>query len=300
MPRLLLPPILLLAITNCATQPAPFRPTERVESESPTGEPESVYDVVVGDQRYGEAKVWSAGVYEADVEGAPRTLVHVAIEIENTSGAELALDPRSIRLESIDVLGTVLPDASLVSTTGSLETAPQSSGRLDAYFELPTGTEPRHVDGYDVRWTVSAPDGAYSQVTPFTEDEVDRPDYLPYGYFYPYYPYGYYYNLSYAYPYRRYDVVVRHHVPHRLVLRERDLILPRSLPHRAITPHHDVRPRPLPHHVRHRSVAPERPTARAESRDRRIERRDVRREDRKVPRNPDPRRGPTRPPRGGS
>lgn len=246
----------LVVALGCASQPEYFRPTERAVGTAPTGEPESVYDVVVAGTRYGEVKVWSAGAYRGAVEGRERTLVHVAIDVENASDVALRLDPRAIRLEAIKLNDVVLPDAPMVSTAGSMQIPPKSAGGFEAYFELPEGTDPQNVDAFQVRWSLAADGELYSQITPFTEFSPPRYyyGYAP-GYYYPYYRYGYYYDWSFHYPYHHHHAIVRHHVPHHVGVPRHVLERPHHFPHRVLPPHHVIRPHHAPH-IRHHGFAP--------------------------------------------
>ena len=183
MPRLLLVTALVLA--GCAASRQYFEPTERVRGATLQGYPESIYELTGPQGHFGEAKVWSRGSYR----GEGGTVVHVSIEIHNTSGQNVELKSQDVRLDPVHTEDGVLTDLAPAETqTYNVPAATIREVRL--HFVLPPGTTPGEVNAFRVRWHVTNGAQAYSQLTPFVQE--DR----RYGY-----AYGPMYGQVYGYAY---------------------------------------------------------------------------------------------------
>lgn len=183
---------LLLLITalvfgGCAASRQYFLPTEQVHGATLQGYPESIYTLTGAQGHFGEAKVWSRGAYRGE---GGTTVVHVSIEINNTSAAPAQLSGADVRLDPVRTSdGALLSDVQ--PADGKLYTIPPATIReIRLHFVLPKDISPGEVAGFRVRWNVSTAAGqVYSQLTPFIEEP---PHYAYYGYGYPG-PYYYHY-----------------------------------------------------------------------------------------------------------
>ena len=96
-----LPLALLLVATaaGCADSRQYFRPTEHVYGQTMRGDGEAIYSLVGPFGPFGEAKVWSRGAFRED--GA--TLLYATIDLHNTSGVPIIIDPQRVRLDPVRV-----------------------------------------------------------------------------------------------------------------------------------------------------------------------------------------------------
>lgn len=206
--------VLLLLIAACGSQTEYFRPTE-AQSGSEEGHPAAAYDLNVAGARLGEARVWSAGAYEGEVDGVDRTLIHTSVEVENTSDTPIVVETDKTRLEAVStdkrVLGATTP-AAVYAERGRTVVSPGETARFDLHFALPKDIGPQEVDAFRLRWSVAARGQEYTQVTPFDEFEPPTTTYAygPYPFYDPFWdPYfGPYFGPPGYYPYvvRQVDV----------------------------------------------------------------------------------------------
>ena len=175
----------MLAATASCTSYRAFRPAEKTLTETPDGTPAAIYDLRVGNDRWGDVRVWSNGAEYREVQGDDRTVVHVGFETRNTIGAPLALDLAHTQLEAIQAgpraLGAVAPS----TTSGEPRTAPHSVSRLDFEFTLPSGVSVGDLQSFRIHWWIHGPgELAYEQFTDF----VPQPAYYYRRYYYWYDP----------------------------------------------------------------------------------------------------------------
>jgi hypothetical protein len=178
--RLALISVLLLG--GCAASRQYFQPTERVRGVTIQGYRESIYPLMGPHGHFGEAKLWSRGAYRGP---GGLTVVHVSIEIHNTSGAHIELAATDVRLDPVRTDDGVLTDVAPAETS-RFAVAPGTIVEERFHFVLPAGTTPGEVSAFRVRWRVTNAGQTYSQHTPFVEH------YWRYGYG-PRYGYGYHY-----------------------------------------------------------------------------------------------------------
>ena len=174
----------LLLGVGCAENSQYFRPTEHVHGQTMQGQPEAIYALVGSQGTFGEAKVWSPGAFHKD--GA--TVLHVQMDLHNTSGTALVIKPEQIRLEPVRVGRDLLHDIAPVERQ-ALSVAPGAFGRVSLSFTLPAGVRAGEISAFGLRWSVQNGPQSYAQLTPFLEDTRSRgPYYRPvYGYGYSYF-----------------------------------------------------------------------------------------------------------------
>jgi len=174
--------VVVMAV-GCAENRQYFRPTEHVYGETLHGQEEAIYALVGPFGPFGEAKVWSPGAFREN--GA--TLLHVKLDLHNTSGVPIVVYPDRIRVDPVRVGRELLHDLRPIETQ-ALSIAPGAFGRVDLRFVLPPTVRPAQASAFGLRWQVQNGPQSYSQLTPFLED-VGRfgPGYPPiYGYGYGY------------------------------------------------------------------------------------------------------------------
>src|SRR5262245_61736723 len=160
--------LLLCAIVlavGCAENRQYFRPTEHVYGQTMQGHPEAIYSLAGQLGPFGEAKVWSSGAFR-EGDGA---LLHVRLDLHNTSGAPILIHPDQIRLDPVRIGNTLLHDISPVERQ-ALAVAPGAFGRVSLSFALPVGVRAGEVSAFGLRWSVTNGPQSYAQVTPFLED----------------------------------------------------------------------------------------------------------------------------------
>jgi hypothetical protein len=148
----------------CAENHQYFRPTERVSGHTAGGEAEALYALNGPFGPFGEAKVWSAGAFRDQ----GRTVLHVAIELHNTSGVLIEVDPAQVRLDPVRV-GQRLIHGLRPAETQRLSVAPGAFGEVRLHFVMPDSVRPAQVSSFGVRWQVQNGPQSYSQITPFLE-----------------------------------------------------------------------------------------------------------------------------------
>lgn len=191
--------VLLLA-AGCSTAREYVRPTERVTAESFTGYPAAEYDLQRAGRHVGEVKIWSRGAARQSIDGVRRTVIHVALEVENTGQQPLSIDPASLRLQQIQTNERVVPDTTPFRTRGTPSVPPGRTEVFEAFFALPADVTPQDVDAFRLQWSVQIDGQRYAQITPFIEFSPAAVRYYTYGPYYGFYPY---YDPFYG-PYGRY------------------------------------------------------------------------------------------------
>jgi hypothetical protein len=169
----------VVCASGCAEDHQYFRPTEHIYGATVHGFDEAIYQLVGPFGPFGEAKVWSPGAFRED----DQNLLHVNIDLHNTSGVPIVVNPREMLLDPVRAGSELLRRVPAIETQ-ALSVAPGAAGRIALRFVLPPDVRPGYVTSFGLRWQVHNGPQAYSQLTPFTED---RGYYYPYGY----YPYGY-------------------------------------------------------------------------------------------------------------
>jgi hypothetical protein len=179
-----------VAAAGCAESRQYFRPTEHVYGETMRGEREAIYSLVGPLGQFGEAKVWSRGAFREH--GA--AVVHATIDLHNTSGVAIVVDPQKIQLEPVragsDLLHNLVP-----LERQKLSVAPGAFGSIKLHFALPQGVHPGQVSSFGLRWQVDNGPQKYNQTTPFLEDSGR---YGPGSGYYGYPPSGYGYAYGYG------------------------------------------------------------------------------------------------------
>jgi hypothetical protein len=192
-------PVLVFAVAGavgCAESRQYFRPTEHVYGHTVRGESEAIYSMVGAVGPFGEAKVYSRGAFRDE----GKTVVYVTIDLHNTSGAPIVVDPQEIRVDPVRVGRDLLHDFPPVEKQ-TLSIAPGAFGAVKLIFVLPEGVSPGQVSSFGLRWKVSNGTQSYAQITPFLETG----DYYP-GYYAPPgygFAYGYGVGCSWADPWCR-------------------------------------------------------------------------------------------------
>lgn len=186
------------AFSGCGPSRYYFRPAEKAVAESLGGFPAAEYEVSIGGQRFGEARIWSEGVERQERDGVARGVIKIGFEIENTSEAPLDLDVAETRLRVIRKDAKAAVDCRPGPSVSEVRAAPHEvhSSHLD--FALPEGMRPRDVRAFRVRWVIRASEKneqQYEQYTAFVRLEPIYASYYwyspwYYGYPYSYYPYG--------------------------------------------------------------------------------------------------------------
>ncbi len=159
--------VVALIAPGCAG-PQAFRPVEeaRVDTADAKGTVAD-YDMKTVQAPLGDARVWAVGAYRAAVNGQRRTVLQVAVALDNESGEELAVE--SLHLGWVQVNETRYEDVEPIRIDGSQTIAPGADARLDAYFVVPTDEEPNDVEGFRLDWTVSRGEARYRQSTEFEQ-----------------------------------------------------------------------------------------------------------------------------------
>jgi hypothetical protein len=210
MTRLLL--IFTLLLGGCAARWQYFQPTEHVHGTTLQGFKEAIYELHGPQGRFGEAKVWSRGAYRGP---GGRTVIHLGIELHNTSGVTLELYAADVRLDRVRTAGGVLTEVA-PAETGSYVAQPTAIVEARFHFVLPAGTSPGDVTAFRARWRVLSAGQSYQQYTPFAEQYRGYwvgPPYSYYRYYcdpfdpYCFYPGPYYYHPYGGYGYRQTIIV---------------------------------------------------------------------------------------------
>ena len=92
--------LLFLALGSCSSHQY-FRPREVVLVRSPGGVPATQYALGEAGNRVGRLNVWSRGAWREDRDEGSRTVIHLGLEIANTSQGTLFIEVDEVRLHSI-------------------------------------------------------------------------------------------------------------------------------------------------------------------------------------------------------
>src|SRR5262249_27462658 len=108
-------------------------------------------------------KVWSNGVDAGEVDGRPRTLFHVGLEVTSTTGG-----PVHVRTPGVRIDGDLAP---VRSTRDETVDVPAGETRgVETYFASPPSVAPQSVDRFVFHWTLDSQGYAYQQATTFVGD----------------------------------------------------------------------------------------------------------------------------------
>jgi hypothetical protein len=175
----------VVLLCGCAASRQYFEPAERIQGQTVGGDKVAIYPLTAAGTQFGEAKLWSHGAYQTDTGS---DVVHVGLEIHNTSATTLELRPEELRL---DVMHEDAGPLSGLRVSGQPQVvAPGQIADASFVFELPEGTSPSDLVALRLHWRVHAGDKTYVQRTPFVE-EAERSRYAaPYYHAYPCWPYG--------------------------------------------------------------------------------------------------------------
>lgn len=184
----------LVSLMGCAESRQYFRPTEHVYGQTVHGEREAIYNLVGSFGPFGEAKVWSRGSFLEDGDA----VVYATIDLHNTSGVPIVIDPQQVRLDPVRAGRELLRDIAPLEHK-KLSVAPGDFGSVRLTFALPRGIVPGQVSSFGLRWKVQNGPQMYSQRTPFIEERGGGYAYA--GYPYPMmYGYGGVYGCSWGNP----------------------------------------------------------------------------------------------------
>lgn len=203
----------LLLVTACGgPEQTSFEPAEKVTARSPEGYSAAEYDLRTDDRALGEARVWSDGAFPKEIRGLERTVVHVGFLIENHVDEPLRLVTDDMRLRSAILDQRTMEDIQPVAVEGTTTIQPQSPQQIDVYFALPSGTDPRDVNAFQVRWQLRARSLTYRQETPFIKSRAEQ--YTGMYFYTPFYdpffydPYAFPTRIViHRYPYRHYHII---------------------------------------------------------------------------------------------
>jgi hypothetical protein len=177
---------------GCAESRQYFRPTEHVYGETMRGEREAIYNLVGPRGQFGEAKVWSKGAFRED----GSAVVHATIDLHNTSGVAIVVDPQNIKLEPVRA-GNELLHGLVPLEHQKLSVAPGAFGSIKLRFVLPEGIQPGQVSSFGLRWEVENGPQKYAQTTPFLET-AGRNEQMSAYYGYPPPTYGFAYGYGFG------------------------------------------------------------------------------------------------------
>lgn len=186
----------VFGLLGCAESRQYFRPTEHVYGETMRGEQEAIYNMAGPFGPFGEAKVWSRGAFREHGD----TVLYATIDLHNTSGVPIIIDPQRIKLDPVRAGKELFKDVAPVEHQ-TLSVAPGSFGSVRLRFVLPARVVPGQVSSFGLHWEVSNGPQKYAQRTPFLEE---RGGYAYASYPPPPYGWGYgYYGCSFADPWCR-------------------------------------------------------------------------------------------------
>jgi hypothetical protein len=181
-----------------------FMPAEHVTGLSPNGSQYAAeYRMQDKEGFFGEAKVWSRGVYRTDVDGHDQTVVHVGFAFDNVIDSPLRFDPQRVYLEDVVMEDGRIERVSPVRVNGDPQVPAGQEREIQVLFALPRDVWPSSVRAYRVVWSVTD-GGRYSERTPFLRDASEYDDVnfgisIYGGYYSPFYwPHRY---GPYSYPY---------------------------------------------------------------------------------------------------
>jgi hypothetical protein len=186
----------MVLASGCAENRQYFRPTERVYGRTIQGHGEAIYELVGAFGPFGEAKVWSPGAFREE----DSTVLHVNVDLHNTSGVPIEVDPQQLRADPVRVGSELLRDVPPLEKQ-RLTVAPGAFGRIKLRYLLPPQYRPGHLSGFGLRWQVKNGPQSYAQVTPFIEEGRYGGGY-GYGHYRgPGYGYGYGVGYGFCSPY---------------------------------------------------------------------------------------------------
>ena len=213
------------ALPACAATPAPVETSAAVTA---TPLPDEVrFDLQVGDKDAGSIVLRSSGAYLDQVGAEQRTVIAVALEIENGSAVPISLDPRELRLSSVRTSKGDLTDLTPYDPSNRADVPPGGKQTVQAQFALPRETSPAAVRDYDLTWILREPGGiAYRLLNVFVQQHGEAfvvPSYESAPY--PYYHYDggawHYGDFGPAWPHPRFLFVAHfgygHRTPHGAV-----------------------------------------------------------------------------------
>ena len=174
----------LIGLMGCAESRQYFRPTEHVYGQTVRGEREAIYNMVGSFGPFGEAKVWSRGSFLEDGEA----VVYVTIDLHNTSGVLIIIDPQDVRLDPLRAGEALLRDVAPLEHK-RLSVAPGAFGSVRLSFALPNRVVPGQISSFGLRWKVQNGPQHYAQRTPFIEERGNN--YYYSGHPAPAYGYGF-------------------------------------------------------------------------------------------------------------
>ena len=164
--------LLSLFAAGCANHRY-FAPRENANGTGPDGHPAAVYAMPPPVQ--GDVRVWSQGTRMAEDDGVEEVELRVGFEIENTGTAVLAIEPGSIQCDEVEYTEGTLTAVRPVATEGVQDAQPGDSTRFDVVFRLPDVRGPRDVDGFTLRFRVTAAgQPLLTQVTPFVPYVIEN------------------------------------------------------------------------------------------------------------------------------
>ncbi len=153
-------PLLALA-ASCGSPVAYFKPAEQVHMQ-PHGRPTvAMYEMQASDGSAGATRLYRRGIFEAK----GHTIAHVAVELESDGNAGMTLDVASLRVTA--KAGDEVEATKPVGTSGPTSIPARGFGKVDAFFELPQGTNPKSITSFEVSWQAELGDQRTGEVTPF-------------------------------------------------------------------------------------------------------------------------------------
>jgi hypothetical protein len=155
----------LFSLLGCAESRQYFRPTEHVYGQTVRGEHEAIYNLVGSFGQFGEAKVWSRGSFLEDGDA----VVYATIDLHNTSGVPIIIDPQDVRLDPLRAGDALLRDIAPLERK-RLSVAPGAFGSVRLSFAMPRGVVPGQISSFGLRWKVQNGPQTYAQRTPFIEE----------------------------------------------------------------------------------------------------------------------------------
>ncbi len=174
--------VLLLVLSSCASHQY-FRPRESSIVESPAGYPAAQYALGEVDNRVGRINVWSRGAEVVDRDDGTWTVIHLGLEITNTSQGVLAINVEEVELRSITIHTQRIDVLNRSVHTGLAQVPAEQVGRLDFEFFVEPDLDPTSIGSFAARWVVQNEEGGvYRNLTLFQEVGYYGYGYWGYGY----------------------------------------------------------------------------------------------------------------------
>lgn len=155
----------LIGLMGCAESRQYFRPTEHVYGQTVRGEREAIYTMAGAFGQFGEAKVWSRGSFLENGEA----VVYVTIDLHNTSGVPIIIDPQDVRLDPLRAGNNLIRNVAPLERK-RLSVAPGAFGSVQLSFAMPRDVVPGQISSFGLRWKVQNGPQQYTQRTPFIEE----------------------------------------------------------------------------------------------------------------------------------